>query len=636
MALFVALRVLAAATVAFSPSPSPTPSAPPQIAHVVTADRSDETLKNSVRTTYVVTAAEIAQNGYRTVTDALASVPGVEIAQSGPIGTYVQYGIRGSTSAQVLVLIDGQPAPGGFADSVDLANISTTGIDRIEVVEGGGSTLYGTGAVGGIINIITNDQKAAPSALLSYGTFDDREFAVSGYGFSFDRTVAQDTYGFPPTTWEPPAAWGDPNNPTTRDNSDYRATTGRFGYDHKLGILDFSAHVTAQSHDLGVFGSLPDDEDPYYGVTESAREHDVNDSAAVGLGLTRAHSAATLSFDASSQQVGYDCSEIVDPLSCFQGGESLSTEVRTGIDLRDVVSGSNERTIYGVDLSRGIVQTNDGEGDPVAVNALAQSAAYVQQTWTGARDEFYAGVRGERDGALGGEFSPSLGFRYDLSGSLYVKANAATAFNAPNASQLYYPLPDSSNPNLQPERSKVGDVTLADDAILGGTAVGWFDNYTHDYIYDDPANNYLPENVDEVHISGLTLDTKTVPLHGVSATLNVTDLYLSNDVDAQSRLADNPVFTVNVGVQYTGGPADFFNGFGVSERAVGQRGPIDYTEPTFFQPIAYSDLTAYATFRLAPKLLLSVRGFNLGNERYAEVAGYPNPGRTLNVELRVK
>jgi outer membrane receptor protein involved in Fe transport len=52
--------------------------------------------------------------------------------------------------------------------------------------------------------------------------------------------------------------------------------------------------------------------------------------------------------------------------------------------------------------------------------------------------------------------------------------------------------------------------------------------------------------------------------------------------------------------------------------------------------VAYSDLTAYASFRLAPKMLLTLRGYNLGNERYAEVSGYPMPGRTFAVELTAK
>lgn len=620
MAVFFALRVLAAAVAVSSPTPSPSPTAPPQIAHVVTADRSDETLKNSVRTIYVVTAQDIAKNGYRTVADALANVPGVEIARYGPIGASADYGIRGSSSAQVLVLIDGEPAPGGFADSVELANISTAGVARIEVVEGGGSTLYGQGAVGGIINIITNTQAAPVYALARWGTFDDRELQVGGDGFSFERIDANNDYALPSN------AQTDTPLLSTRANSDYEATTARYGIERQLGAVDTTLHLSAESDDVGALGDFP-----YFSLT--SREHDVNEDAALNLALRHAHSTATLSFDASTQQVTFDCDEAVDE-NCFQPAQSLETEVRTGVDLRDVVSGANERTIYGVDLSRGIVRVNDGEGDPVATNALAQSAAYVQQTWIGARDEFYAGVRGERDGSLGGEFSPSIGLRYDLSDAIYLRANAATAFRAPDASELYYP--DYGNPNLQPERSKVGDLTLNDDHILGGTALGWFDNYTHELIVLDPADNYIPENVDQAHIAGFTFDTKTLPLHGIIATLNATDLYLAQDLDAQSRLPDDPVFNVNLGLQYTGAPRALLADAGVSERVVGQRGFVDPTQPLFDQPAAYSNLTAFASFRIVPALLLTLRGYNLGNERYAEVAGYPMPGRTFAVELRTR
>ncbi|HEX8805656.1 MAG TPA: Plug domain-containing protein, partial [Candidatus Aquilonibacter sp.] len=180
MALLVVLRVLAAAIVPLSPTPSPTPSALPQIAHVVTSDRTDETLGNSVRTIYVVTAAQIAQNGWRTVTDALQNVPGVQIASYGTIGAQVNYGVRGSDSTEVLVLVNGQPAPGGLADTVQLGTFSTVGVERIEVVEGGGSTLYGAGSIGGIINIITDSQHAPPWAMLRYGSFDDRELQLEG------------------------------------------------------------------------------------------------------------------------------------------------------------------------------------------------------------------------------------------------------------------------------------------------------------------------------------------------------------------------------------------------------------------------------------------------------------------------
>ncbi|MGD0968864.1 MAG: TonB-dependent receptor [Candidatus Aquilonibacter sp.] len=617
MFAFPALRLLAAATVAFSPSPSPSPSALPQIAHVVTSDRSDETLRNSVRTTYVVSADDIARNGYRTVADALENIPGVEIANYGPIGTQVDYGIRGTSSAQVLVLIDGQPAPGGLADTVELGTLSTAGVARIEVVEGGGSTLYGTGAVGGIINVITAGAMPA-TATLRYGTFDDTELHAQAAGFSFDRVVASNDYALPPDSSN-----GVPN-PATR-NSPYQGTTARYGLDRALGTIDVSFRASLESDNVGVDG-------PYPNFSPTSYEDDVNEDGVLTFALHRAQSNASLALDGGRQQIVFNC-DITSDANCYQSTASLDTEVRTGLSLRDVVNGSNERTIYGVDLSRGTVRGDDGDGD-VSTNALAQSAGYVQQTWIGARDEFYAGLRGERDGGLGGEFSPSIGARFDLSNALTLRANAATAFRAPNASELYFPF--YGNPDLVPERAKVGDLTLSDDRVLGGVALGWFDNYTRELIVADPANNYLPENVDHAHIEGLTFDARTLPLHGISATLNATDLYLAQDLDTQTRLPNDPVFNLNLGLLYRGGARAWLSEAGISERAVGARGAVDPTQPLFYQPAAYSDLTAYTSFRLAPKLLLTLRGSNLGNERYAELSGYPMPGRTFAVELTAK
>ncbi len=613
MFAFAALRVLAAATVTLSPSPTPTPSSLPQIAHVVTSDRTDETLRNSVRSTYIVTAGDIARIGYRTVADALENIPGVEIANYGPIGTQVDYGIRGTSSAQVLVLIDGQPAPGGFANSVELGTLSTAGVARIEVVEGGGSTLYGTGAVGGIINVITDGASPA-TATLRYGTFDDTELHAQGAGFTFDRVVATEDYGLPSYM----------DNPTVR-NSPYQGTTARYGFDHVLGAISVSLRTSLESDHVGVDGPYPD-------FSSTSYEDDVNEDGVLTLALRRAQSRASLTLDGARQQIVFNCDTAID-VNCYQSTASLDTEVRSGVSLRDVVGASNERTIYGADFSRGVVRGDDGDGD-ISTNALVQSAGYVQQTWIGAHDEFYAGLRGERDGALGGEFSPSIGARLDLSSALTLRANAATAFRAPNASELYFPF--YGNPDLVPERAKVGDLTLSDDRVLGGVALGWFDNYTRELIVAEPADNYLPENVDHAHIEGLTFDARTLPLHGISATLNATDLYLAQDLDAQTRLPDDPVFSVNLGLVFHGGARAWLSEAGISERAVGARGMVDPTQPLFYQPAAYSDLTAYSSFRLTSKLLLTLRGYNLGNERYAQVGGYPMPGRTLAVELTAK
>jgi outer membrane cobalamin receptor len=280
---------------------------------------------------------------------------------------------------------------------------------------------------------------------------------------------------------------------------------------------------------------------------------------------------------------------------------------------------------------------------PISSAALAQTAAYVEDVADLGRSlRVYAGVRAERDGALGGEVSPSLGFEASLSRTSSVKVNYATAFRAPNASELYYP--GYGNPLLRPERARVGDVTFTDASVLGGASLGWFTNHTNDLIVPvlvkvypkQYVYIYAPENVDQAVMQGFTFDVKTRPYNGISVALNATDLYTALDASNGSRLPNDPVFAVNLGLQIAGAPKGAFGGAGITERLAGNRGPIDPGQPLFFQPVAYANLGAFVDLRLDRKLDLFVRGYNLGNERYADVAGYPLPGRAFALELRTR
>src|SRR5262249_23235190 len=154
-----------------------------------------------------------------------------------------------------------------------------------------------------------------------------------------------------------------------------------------------------------------------------------------------AQSTSTLQLGGTRQQIQFGCDQ-GDP-SCFQPLPSLSTESRVFLGLRNVVSASSSRLIYGVDLSRGTVRSDDG-GTPtppppqISVNSFAQTAAYAQENVNfGERSSGYVGLRGERDGALGGELSPAVGFIIGLTNDLQLKLNYADAFRAPNASELY-------------------------------------------------------------------------------------------------------------------------------------------------------------------------------------------------------
>ncbi|MDQ2864964.1 MAG: TonB-dependent receptor, partial [Candidatus Eremiobacteraeota bacterium] len=171
----------------------------------------------------------------------------------------------------------------------------------------------------------------------------------------------------------------------------------------------------------------------------------------------------------------------------------------------------------------------------------------------------------------------------------------------------------------------------------------WFTNNTNDLIVtrvvgNDSSGNpiFSPRNVDHARTQGLTLDAHTAPLHGISADVALTDLYRAQDADTGMRLPNDPVFTVNLNLTFRSSGRSRFEDGGISLRAVGERSAVDHTQPLFAAAAAYDAFDAYARLRIAPRTLLAIRGYNLGNERYAEVPGYPMPGRTIAVEITTR
>ncbi len=122
---------------------------------VVTATRTETPQQDVTTSISVITTKDIEAQHAETVLEALRNVPGVDVVQSGSRGTTTSIFIRGSNSDQVLVLIDGVEVNSTTLGAFNFAHLTTDNIDRIEVLRGAGCTLYGSQAIGGVINIIT-------------------------------------------------------------------------------------------------------------------------------------------------------------------------------------------------------------------------------------------------------------------------------------------------------------------------------------------------------------------------------------------------------------------------------------------------------------------------------------------------
>jgi vitamin B12 transporter len=627
-ALVAALTALCAAPALAQsvPSPSPAPSALPEIGRVQTADRHDEAQRDATKTTFVVTKSEMIRRGDVTVADALERVPGLNVQHNGPLGTLSDITLDGYRTNQILLLIDGRPAGGEQIAFPALDTMPTTGVQRIEVVEGGGATLYGTGALGGVINVITDgagDLRRRPQIALGTDSLGGRSIAFENGTFSFERRVSANRYDYPATG---PVAAG------TTVNGDYASTSARVATAGRFGALRIALDAGLRENHLGAPGDAA-----FPPLSTSARENTTTGDARVRLGFDHGNASTTLDLSGTTLTSLYTF-DLNDPayaaFNLFGGPTQISREGRLQASLRHVVQSSSSTLVAGIDLAHGTARVDDGL-TPIALG-FAQTAAYAQETFAafgGGRLD--VGLRGERDGDAGGIVAPSLGMRIPLGTALQVRANYASGFRAPSISDLAYPT--FSNPNLRPERSHGGDLALDAPALLGGASLRWFVENGNDLIspnptYDfssptSPANPYLI-NVSKYAIAGFVGTVRTRPFHGITSSLAITDTYRALDVTGPAqRLPRRPVLATDLTLEYAAPHPAVFAAAGILAHAVG---PHDTPDTEFTR------LDAYLRFRAAPGTLLSLRAFNLGNERYADVSGYPMPGRTFAIELSTR
>lgn len=614
-----------APTPAPSPSPTAAPGNLPEIGRVFTSDRQTEPISNTTRPTFVVDRRTIEYSGWRSVSEALQAVPGVNAFPYGAFGSTANLGIRGTTSTQTLVLRDGVPLNLGSIGSFDLGSLSTLGIGRIEVVESGSSTLYGSSATGGVINLISTAKATQPYLRLSTGTFGDNDFAgqfgLGGLVVSLERHVAQNVYDYPAFAF--PGSAAQPAG--TRTNDDALQSALRLAYSAKLAG-GWTARLSGGSNSiaLGIPGSLS------FGTTPDNRQQTSQNDGQIELAHSAGAGTLTLTAAGSNQHLAYiDRTEF--------GGESDTVDSRTQASLRYAASGAGSDLVTGIDLARasGLLSEGGTYGFPEFGVAQSQAAAYAQFGYLPAKaTRLTFGVRAENDSPHAGAIAPSFGVKVAL-GEARISANIAESFRVPDFDELYYP--GFGNPNLVPERLSNYDVTVALPALAGGVSLGYFGRSGANLISTVCDASYLcePVNISRSTVSGLLLTANSRPYNHVRVTASVTDMYRALGFDGtnlESRLPSTPPIVATLGLErdFDGGPI----AWGARVRVVGSRlgdGPVT---PNPYDGYTLGD--AYVRYRFTKSAVASLRVKNLGNERYEPIYGYPAPGRTVTLELSTR
>ncbi len=578
---------------------APTP-APVSEAVVVTATAVPEDRGDVGTAATVVLREDIERNGWRTVSDALRSVPGVDVIGSGGPGSQTSVFLRGANSTHALVLVDGVRVNSPFFSGYDFSLQSTENVDRIEIVRGPFSALYGSDALGGVIQIFTR-----PAS----GKLSGRVTAEAGNGKQREATAFA-TGGSGP--WGVAASFRDHRSDGDRANDDWRERSGsvrlegRFADDFHVaiegGILD---------GELGLPGAVGAEspQDRYHPREERlslpATFHPAEGhTAAVTLGWA----ASRPSYDTPGFQSKTDASTLQSRVSdTFVAGAHTVTGF-----------GGWER--WTVDDASNFGSNLDGARATLwhlgAEDSIRLGAAIVT-----------AGLRYDRHSQYGNAWSPRATIAWRAAG-WKLRASGGTGFRAPSVGELYYPF--SGNPALQPERSTSFDAGVERSVGSGHVEVSLFWNDFRDLIVYD-FSRFQNFNVGRARARGVEVAWRQPLAGGLAA--DASYRYLdARDRETGLLLIRRARNSASVGVTVEPLP-----GLDLSPRAalVGPRADFDAISRDRIRDPGYVRIDFFARYR-AGLFAPYVRMENLADRSYAEVDGYPAPGRRWAGGLEVR
>ncbi len=612
---------------------------------VVTATRVPIATAASPATVAVVTGDELRVRGVTSIADALRSMAGVTLAQSGSFGGVTSLFLRGGESKYVKVLIDGVPVndPGG---AFDFGSLTIDNVDRIEVVRGPASVLYGADAVTGVVQIFTRRGRGDVRAIVSgrggtYGS-SDADAGVAGgiangdFSLALARHATSGIYDF--------------NNAyrnTVVSGGLHLALDPRTDFRLSLRYTDFAYHYPTDGG----------------GEQVDSNALRAEDRTTIGLEIGRAFTpriATHLAITSSGSAGGTDNRQDTPKSSGLQSADRTR---RRGADLRtDVTVTSTSTLTVGAQVEqqdqRTETQSMFGEFASTSVFTAARrnQAVYAQLLATPVPSVVV--TLGERldDNERFGRFSTHrLATSWEARPGTRLRASIGTAFREPSFFENYATGYVVGNPDLKPERAATWEVGLRQSVFDDRFSVGLtyfaqrFRNLI-DYTGSTKSCGASYCNVARATANGQELEARAIVVRGLAVDANLTHLdtrVVDPGFDTTSgglyrggeRLIRRPTTSWNLGAAYTHtrGSAD------VRVNHVGARADRDF-RPYPATPVtmdAYTrtdiggELSLVSHTADHPGATLTARVENLFDVAYQSVFNFRTPRRTALVGARV-
>jgi vitamin B12 transporter len=585
---------------------------------VITGAQIEQPLSQALTAVSVITRQEIERSQAPTLADLLQGEAGFEFGRNGGPGTTTSFFLRGQESINAVVLVDGVRSQVDSIGSLQVMDVPLAQIERIELLRGNASALYGDAAIGGVISITTRNGKGVPAAYgsVSYGSRNSLDMSV-GYGgksedYRFDfQTGIKKTDGFSAINTEQlPGANSD------RDGYSGEYLTARveknLTSDATFGIRLQSARSTADT-DNAWAGSPLD--------THQFKQRNHN----LGVFWRQAFSADWVSqLDVSTSSLTYEDMENGQRKSSYGLFEGRQNAVRW---FNTWQAGRDSTVNFGADVSDDHFKVDSGSAYEMQRNALGIFAGMTQKlgAFTAQLNLRHDDVKVENQESgspagfnRSGADTGLLGLGYTINPSWSVTATVSNGFRAPTASEV------SKNPLLKPETHQSAEIgtSYSVDNLLA--RVVYFDTKTTDAIVYRPLQgwDYTYESVGRVSNRGIEA-TLRMQWRGHTIKASAVTQDPLNEVTQKplSRRAKNygsmdisrPFGMYDVGVRL----------YASGERTDGANTLSGYTQWAF-----------YASRKLGDNWTARVRLENAFNKQYQLAYGYNTPGRGLFATLQ--
>ena len=633
----LSLCLLAVAAPLAAQAPRDTVLLPPI---VVTATRSPLPASTLGSAVTVIEGEALRRAGIATVADALRGAPSVALAQAGSWGAQTSLFLRGGENDYVRVLVDGVALnqAGGF---LDLAGLTTANVERIEIVRGPASVLYGSDAMTGVVQIFTGQGRADARASVaaragSFGTTEltasaaagGRRLALSG---ALERQATDGTLAFnnqlTQTGVNARAAW----TPDAASDVGFtvRSRAGRYHYptDGAGNAVDSNQFQDTRQTAIAL---------------EAGRRLGSAVEARLLLGADLRRDSVDDAPDGPGDTLGfYEYRSRTDYARYSADARAnVALAGRTTATLGAVVEEQRER-------STSAYASQFGGGTGGTDIARTNRALYAQLVADGGRVGLQTGLRLDDNQRFGRFVTWRTAASLRLAAATRARVSAGTAFKEPTFVENFAEGYAVGNPDLRPERSASIEAGI-ERTLLGGRlalaatafAQRFRDLVQYTFATAAPTDpNFY--NVASARASGLELEAHLAPVAAVRVVVQYTALRTSaadSGFDGTvfapgQRLLRRPTHGGSASVEWLGSRAVL--GFRVS--AVGSRDDLDFgTFPTQRVVLpAYGRVDLWGAAPLAGAVALTVRADNVTGTRYAEIEGFPAPGRRVLVGVRV-